>query len=185
MYSRTPPSVACSTFLSYVPLASSNDGRQWKNDDREGARERKRETEKKIGLLSRERVLGLQAISRTLFRPIPPPPNAPLFSHPPILPPSFTPTVASSSLSFPLYRHRRGGPALIYLHPRARRRRRGVFIFYPASTRCKVYRRDLHRLAFCFPSSRRVLLSCSCTRVAYLCEQELSRSMFTRYFFFF
>lgn len=114
-----------------------------------------------------------------------PPPNAPLFSHPPILPPSFTPTVASSSLSFPLYRHRRGGPALIYLHPRARRRRRGVFIFYPASTRCKVYRRDLHRLAFCFPSSRRVLLSCSCTRVAYLCEQELSRSMFTRYFFFF
>lgn len=118
----------------------------------EKERGRKRETEKKIGLPFRERVLGLQAISRTLFCPIPPPPNAPLFSLPSILLPSFTLTVASSSLSFPLYRHRRGGPALIYLHPRARRRRRGVFIFCPASARCKVYRRDLHRFAFCFPS---------------------------------
>lgn len=146
------PSDARSTFLSYVPLASSNDGRQWNNEDRERERGGKRETEKKIGLPFRERVLGLQAISRTLFCPIPPPPNAPLFSLPSILLPSFTLAVASSSLSFPLYRHRRGGPALIYLHPRARRRRRGVFIFCPASARCKVYRRDLHRFAFCFPS---------------------------------
>jgi len=45
----------------------------------EKERERERETEKKIGLLSRERVLGLQAISRTLFRPIPPPPNMHLY----------------------------------------------------------------------------------------------------------
>lgn len=116
---------------------------------REGEKERRR---KRLGYPFARGLLGLQAISRTLFCPIPPPPNAPLFSLPSILLPSFTLTVASSSLSFPLYRHRRGGPALIYLHPRARRRRRGVFIFCPASAHCKVYRRDLHRFAFCFPS---------------------------------
>ena len=137
-------------------------------EERERERERERETEKKIGLLSRE-VLGLQAISRTLFRSIPPPPNYLYFPTRPILLPSFTLTfLASSFLSFLLYRHRRGvGPATIYLHPRARRRRRGVFIFCPASTRCKVYRRDLHRFAFCFHRHVR-LSSCSYTRVAYL-----------------
>lgn len=128
------------------------------NGTKRRQRRRERETEKKIGLLSREWVLGLQAISRTLFRPIPPPPN--VYFPTPSDPSSFFYSdrrflvfVVSS-----LPPSSRRGPALIYLHPRARRRRRGVFIFCPASTRCKVYRRDLHRFAFCFPSSCSVVV---------------------------
>lgn len=167
-------------------LGTSNDGRQWNDEDRGGESEREKERRRKrLGYSLARGSSGYKQSRAHYFVRFHPLLTYLYFLLSPISPSSFTLIVASSSSSFPLHRHRRGGPALIYLHPRARRRRRGVFIFCPASTRCKVYRCDLHRFAFCFPSSCSVVVVVVLVYARRVLIRTISRSVFTRWFFFY